>query len=163
MKPDTILEALIGKIAQDEDCVELSVKPETKLETYVNQIGEGFDLVPKASPMNAGGFLMSAGTDGAAWVKPLSVMFSGNDPETYCSKSYEEIISAYNTGKPINAYYSDGGRQYNLSVSAYAPDIHTLLFSGVCLIPDNGDIVTLKIACSINIGDGVEIVVTDGN
>ena len=163
MKPDTILEALIGKIAKDEDCVAANVKPETKLERYIETIDSEFDLAPRANPMNANGYLMSDGTNGAVWVKPLDVMFSGNDPEMYCSKTYEEIFSAYSTGKPINAYYSDGGRQYNLTASAYAPDINTLLFSGVCLIPDNGDIVTFKIACSINIGDGVEIVVTDGN
>ena len=163
MKPWTRFEAFLGKIVKDPEALAISITPLTRLETYLYQMGRDFTLPPRTSPLNARSYLMSDGTNGAVWVKPLNVMFSGYDPEMYCSKTYEEIFSAYSTGKPINAYYSDGGRQYNLTASAYAPDIHTLLFSGVCLIPDNGDIVTFKIACSINIGDGVEIVVSDGN
>lgn len=161
MKPDTILEALIGKIAKDEDCVAANVKPETKLEYYVKKIGRDFEPVPRTSPLNAGGYLMSAGTAGAIWVKPLDVMFTINNGVPYCSKSYEEIVGAINANQPIDAYFVATNVRYPLTLSMIIQESGLYFWTNVTPYIDDSDQWALtKISC-IRTGETVEIE-TDG-
>ena len=159
MKPDTILETLIGKIAQDEDCLNAYVKPETKLDTYLDKIARLFRLAPVTSPLNANSYLMSDGTNGAVWVKPLEVVFWLDDnAEPHCSKTNEEILTAYLANRPIEAFVDLAHEQhYTLTITGLLRETNTLVFSCVSLIPNRGGFDTVTIACSIDGNDVVRI------
>lgn len=167
MKPDTILEALIGKIAQDEDCVAANVQPETKLEKFIDKIRTGFSLAPATNRFTNGAYLISTGESGTKWQKPQNVIFKENHGMTWCSASFSTIAEAQSKNIMINAYLSDidNSHFFPLQITNYEKVNNAavkFVFSGVALIPDgSGGIVTKKTACSIDSNDNILIVATE--
>lgn len=163
MKPDTILEALIGKIAKDEDCVAANVQPETKLEKFIDKIRTGFSLAPATNKFTNGAYLISTGESGTKWQKPQNVIFQENQGTTWCSTSFSTLAEAHSKNIMIDAYLSDieNGHFFPLQITNYEKVNNItvkFVFSGIALIPDgNGGIVTKKTACSIDSDDTILI------
>lgn len=157
MQPDTILEALLGKIAKDEDCLGKMVTPETKLETYLNQIAHSYSFAPATSPLNANAYLVSDGTNGTKWVKRLNVVFTtSTTAEAQCTASYEDIVEAINSGVPMEVrhYDYDGGKFVHLQLAYWERENGMIMFSGTYLDP--GLDLTTKV-CTIDSSDAVAI------
>lgn len=159
MKPWTRFEAFLGKIVKDPEALNISITPLTRLETYLDLLGRNFALAPGTNPMNANSYLMSDGTNGAVWVKPLEVDFWLDDnDEPHCSKTNEEILTAYLANRPIEAFVGLPHEQrYTLTITGLLRETNTLVFSCVSLIPNRGGFDTVTIACSIDGNDVVRI------
>jgi len=106
MKPWTRFEAFLGKIVKDPEALNISITPLTRLERYLEKFRDVFMGVPHPNQYVVGGYLRAISNETAVWVKPLTVKFTGTaGGSAFCSVPCREIMTAYEDGIPINAYY----------------------------------------------------------
>lgn len=164
MKPWTRFEAFLGKIVKDPEALAISITPLTRLETYLNDFGQSFRFAPATNPLNRGAFLVSDGTDGTKWVKPLDVQFAfaGTQNTPHCTASYEEILDAIGDHIPLNAYFVDfdnSSNNYYLQLTEWNRQDEEFVFSSITV--DSTEVL-LYVVCKINRAGDVTILNSSG-